>query len=102
MAYVVQAWLPLIVWQQVDAPEYHKGFITVSCISAMLIVSTLITRKLHEDEKARLVFPALPEHNHFDTDETFRKQNGGSRCSGHDSDNSEEAQMEINMTKGVA
>lgn len=25
MAYVLQAWLPLIVWQQVDAPEYRKG-----------------------------------------------------------------------------
>ena len=53
MAYVFQAWLPLIVWQQVDAPRYHKGFITVSCISVLLIISTLITRQLHEREKLR-------------------------------------------------
>lgn len=53
MAYVVQTWLPLIVWQQVDAPEYHKGFITASCISATLIISTLVTRKLQKREIAR-------------------------------------------------
>ncbi|KAH9909642.1 MFS general substrate transporter [Xylariomycetidae sp. FL2044] len=28
MAYVFQAWLPLLVWQQVEAPQYRKGFIT--------------------------------------------------------------------------
>jgi len=51
MAYVVQAWLPLIVWQQVDAPEYRKGFITVCCLSAVLIVTTLIVRKLDLQER---------------------------------------------------
>jgi ACS family pantothenate transporter-like MFS transporter len=50
MAYVLQAWLPLIVWQQVDAPEYRKGYITVSCLSFMLIVVALITRVLHHRE----------------------------------------------------
>ncbi|KAL8742228.1 MAG: hypothetical protein Q9190_005262 [Brigantiaea leucoxantha] len=38
LAYVFQAWLPLIIWQQVEAPEYQKGFITVSCLSFLLIV----------------------------------------------------------------
>lgn len=47
MAYVVQAWLPLIVWQQVDAPQYQKGFITGSCISFMLIVTALVLRLAH-------------------------------------------------------
>ncbi|KAJ6133818.1 hypothetical protein N7523_000140 [Penicillium sp. IBT 18751x] len=51
MAYVLQAWLPLIVWQQVDAPEYRKGFITVSCLSVSLILGTLVVRKLHLKEK---------------------------------------------------
>ncbi|KAI1458486.1 MFS general substrate transporter [Annulohypoxylon moriforme] len=37
MAYVVQAWLPLIIWQQVDGPRYHKGFITMVFIAAGLI-----------------------------------------------------------------
>jgi len=46
MAYVLQAWLPLIVWQQVDAPQYQKGFITVSCLSFLLIVTALTIRVL--------------------------------------------------------
>lgn len=28
MAYDIQTWLPLLVWQQVDAPQYRKGYIT--------------------------------------------------------------------------
>lgn len=50
MAYVLQAWLPLIVWQQVDAPRYHKGYITVSFISALLIATAFVTRYLHNRE----------------------------------------------------
>ncbi|PWY86668.1 pantothenate transporter, partial [Aspergillus heteromorphus CBS 117.55] len=45
MAYVFQAWLPLIVWQQVDGPQYRKGFITVTIMSVILIVSTEVTRR---------------------------------------------------------
>lgn len=51
MAYVFQAWLPLLVWQQVEAPEYRKGFITVSCLSALLIITSLIIRKLDHQER---------------------------------------------------
>ncbi|KAJ5128020.1 hypothetical protein N7448_008799 [Penicillium atrosanguineum] len=51
MAYVLQAWLPLIVWQQVDAPEYRKGFITTSCLSLLLIIGTLVVRKLDLKEQ---------------------------------------------------
>lgn len=51
MAYVLQAWLPLIVWQQVDAPEYRKGFITVSCLSVLLILGTLVVRRLDLKER---------------------------------------------------
>jgi ACS family pantothenate transporter-like MFS transporter len=54
MAYVVQAWLPLIVWQQVEAPQYQKGFITVSCISVLLIITAFVVRALHQRQK-RLV-----------------------------------------------
>ncbi|KAF2097984.1 putative MFS transporter Liz1/Seo1 [Rhizodiscina lignyota] len=46
MAYVFQAWLPLIVWQQVEAPKYHKGYIAVTIISAILIVAAIATRQL--------------------------------------------------------
>ncbi|PKY01125.1 putative MFS transporter Liz1/Seo1 [Aspergillus campestris IBT 28561] len=40
MAYVFQAWLPQVVWQQVDAPQYQKGFITVAILSVILIATT--------------------------------------------------------------
>jgi hypothetical protein len=50
MAYVVQAWLPLLVWQQVEAPKYRKGFVTVTFLSAALIVTALTIRVLHARE----------------------------------------------------
>lgn len=50
MAYVVQAWLPLVVWKQVEQPRYHKGFITATCLSFMMIVTALMTRELHMRE----------------------------------------------------
>ena len=50
MAYVLQAWLPLIVWQQIDAPEYRKGYITVTCLSVMLIVTAFVLRYLHRKQ----------------------------------------------------
>ncbi|KAI1075632.1 MFS general substrate transporter [Whalleya microplaca] len=53
MAYVIQAWLPLIIWQQVEAPEYRKGFITMVFIAAGLIVTSLVIRFLHHRELAR-------------------------------------------------
>jgi ACS family pantothenate transporter-like MFS transporter len=55
MAYVLQAWLPLIVWQQVDAPQYQKGYITVSCLSLVLIISTFAVRFLWKRELLRYV-----------------------------------------------
>lgn len=51
MAYVLQAWLPLIVWQQVDAPEYQKGYITVTFLSAGMIAMAFIIRALWKREK---------------------------------------------------
>ncbi|KAL8793243.1 MAG: hypothetical protein Q9195_004179 [Heterodermia aff. obscurata] len=55
MAYVLQAWLPLIVWQQVDAPEYRKGFITITFLSAALIGVGIVTKVLHRRQIARCV-----------------------------------------------
>jgi ACS family pantothenate transporter-like MFS transporter len=52
-AYVIQAWLPLIVWQQIDAPEYRKGYITITFLSAALIATALVTRTLHARELAK-------------------------------------------------
>lgn len=53
MAYVLQAWLPLIVWQQIEAPQYQKGYITVTFISALMIVTALLVRNLHLQELKR-------------------------------------------------
>ena len=50
-AYFVQAWLPLLVWQQVDAPRYHKGFITSTCLNLVMIVTALVIRHLWGKEK---------------------------------------------------
>ncbi|GAB1218266.1 hypothetical protein ATERTT37_007520 [Aspergillus terreus] len=53
MAYVFQAWLPMVVWQQVDAPEYRKGFITVTVMSVILIATTLTIRVLENREDTK-------------------------------------------------
>ncbi|KAI9713230.1 MAG: hypothetical protein M1820_001216 [Bogoriella megaspora] len=54
MAYVLQAWLPLIVWQQIDAPEYQKGFITISVLSVVLIGTSFVIRALEKRDGDRL------------------------------------------------
>ena len=59
MAYVLQAWLPLLVWQQVDAPQYRKGYITITCLSAALIATGFITKALHKSQNRRSA--RLPE-----------------------------------------
>lgn len=46
IAYVFQAWLPLIVWAQVDAPRYRKGFITVAILPAVMMGTAIVTRVL--------------------------------------------------------
>jgi hypothetical protein len=48
MAYVLQAWLPLIVWQQVEAPRYQNGYITVTFLSATLIATAFVAKYLHK------------------------------------------------------
>ncbi|KAF2185108.1 MFS general substrate transporter [Zopfia rhizophila CBS 207.26] len=53
LAYVLQAWLPLIVWQQIEAPEYRKGYITISCLSFALIITAFTIRGLHARETAK-------------------------------------------------
>jgi ACS family pantothenate transporter-like MFS transporter len=53
MAYVVQAWLPLIIWQTVDAPNYQKGFITMVFLAVLMIVTAFTIRYLHHRERAQ-------------------------------------------------
>ncbi|KIM92904.1 hypothetical protein OIDMADRAFT_107048 [Oidiodendron maius Zn] len=53
----VSAWLPLIVFQQVDSPRYYKGWVTLTAINSALIISTLVTWQLQkrEDKKRAVV-----------------------------------------------
>jgi hypothetical protein len=63
MAYVLQAWLPLLVWKQVEAPQYRKGFITVTFLSAALIATALIIRLLHAREVAKRQHVQTVDHD---------------------------------------
>jgi ACS family pantothenate transporter-like MFS transporter len=50
MVSVVGAWLPLLVWQQVDAPVYHKGFITATVFGAIAIILIPVMKILQDKE----------------------------------------------------
>ena len=47
---VVATWLPLIVWQQVEAPRYHKGFVTASCMGGVAIIMIVLIKTLQDKE----------------------------------------------------
>ena len=53
MAYIMQAWLPLVIWQQVDAPRYPRGYITMVFFGLSLVVVALLTRALDRRDRAR-------------------------------------------------
>ncbi|KAH7196341.1 major facilitator superfamily domain-containing protein [Fusarium flagelliforme] len=48
MAYVFQAWLPLVIWQQVEAPSYPKGYPTMVAMAVGLIGTSFVIRVLHK------------------------------------------------------
>jgi cytochrome oxidase assembly protein ShyY1 len=41
------------VFQQVDAPKYYKGWITLCAINTSLIIATLVTWQLQKRENAQ-------------------------------------------------
>ncbi|KAH6629947.1 permease of the major facilitator superfamily [Chaetomium sp. MPI-SDFR-AT-0129] len=53
MVSMVNAWLPLIVWQQVDAPKYHKGFITATCMGAACLIIIPAMKLLQDRDQRR-------------------------------------------------
>ncbi|KAL7929315.1 major facilitator superfamily domain-containing protein [Trichoderma chlorosporum] len=53
MAYVVQAWLPLLIWQQVEAPEYPKGYPTSIGIAVGMIIMAFWIKYAHDREIRR-------------------------------------------------
>lgn len=53
MAYVIQAWLPLLVWQQVEAPVYRKGYITMVVFGFAMIGNAFLIRYLQRRDNRR-------------------------------------------------
>lgn len=51
-AYIVQAWLPNLIWLQTDAPSFHKGFMTMIFVAVAMIATSFLIRHLHHREKA--------------------------------------------------
>ncbi|KAN0075917.1 Major facilitator superfamily domain containing protein [Elaphomyces granulatus] len=49
-AYIFQIWMPQVVWQQVDAPQYQKGYISLIMMSAIHIATTFMLRFQHNRE----------------------------------------------------
>ena len=58
-AYVIQAWLPLLIWQQVEAPSYPKGYPTMIGVAVALIATSFIIRHLHHKERRRNVISVV-------------------------------------------
>lgn len=48
-----QAWLPLLIWKQVDAPRCHKGFMSMIFIAIALMAATMLTRFLQKKENSK-------------------------------------------------
>ncbi|KAL2846993.1 major facilitator superfamily domain-containing protein [Aspergillus pseudodeflectus] len=44
MSHVFQAWLPQLVWQQVDAPKYRSGFICCAAMAVGLLCMGTVTK----------------------------------------------------------
>ncbi len=53
IVYVFGIWLVLVIWQQVDAPRYHKGFWTASGFSVAAVVLVFVVKYLHERDLRR-------------------------------------------------
>lgn len=52
MAYVFQAWLPNVIWEETDAPRFHKGFMTMIFVAIAMIATSFVVRSLHHRERA--------------------------------------------------
>ncbi|CAG7962300.1 unnamed protein product [Penicillium salamii] len=61
MANVVQSWLPLLIWQQVEAPEYPKGYLASIWIAVAMIATAMTIRHLHGRQVARWAIKSTRE-----------------------------------------
>ncbi|KAK5658150.1 hypothetical protein OQA88_2123 [Cercophora sp. LCS_1] len=56
MVGVVGTWLPLIVWQQIEAPKYHKGFVTATSLGAVCLFLVPLIKWLQDKEAVKRRF----------------------------------------------
>jgi ACS family pantothenate transporter-like MFS transporter len=61
MANVVQTWLPLLIWQQVEAPEYPKGYLASIWIAVAMIATAMTIRHLHGRQVAQWAIKSTRE-----------------------------------------
>ncbi|KAF5023037.1 hypothetical protein F66182_4921 [Fusarium sp. NRRL 66182] len=50
IAYVFQAWLPLVIWKTTEAPQYPKGYSTMMAFAVLMAGTAVIIRFLHRNE----------------------------------------------------
>ncbi|KAH6892540.1 major facilitator superfamily transporter [Thelonectria olida] len=50
MAYVFQAWLPLLIWKTTEAPRYPKGYPTMVAFAIAMAANAFLIRFLHRKE----------------------------------------------------
>ncbi|CAL1717373.1 unnamed protein product [Somion occarium] len=62
-AYVFQAWLPIVIFPQVEQPKVLKGNITTACLSFAMVCVALATLVLQrrDERKARALRPETPD-----------------------------------------
>ncbi|KAE8162968.1 pantothenate transporter [Aspergillus tamarii] len=60
IANMVQAWLPLLIWQQVEAPEYPKGYPASIGIAVAMLATAMAIRHLQRREIAARQLPLVP------------------------------------------
>ncbi|KAF4952430.1 hypothetical protein FSARC_12647 [Fusarium sarcochroum] len=50
IAYVFQAWLPLLIWKTTEAPQYPKGYSTMVAFAIAMAGTAILIRFLHRKE----------------------------------------------------
>ena len=76
LASAVQAWLSLIIWKTVDAPKYHKGFVTLPFLTVAFMCTAMVLRvvqKRQDREKERCVEPYSSNAHYLVLDEPNKK-----------------------------
>ncbi|KAH9885787.1 MFS general substrate transporter [Cubamyces lactineus] len=61
-AYVVQAWLPIVIFPQVEQPRVFKGNVATACINFSMMVFAMATYLLsrRDERRARKLRPSTP------------------------------------------